>query len=956
MRSQSSVLTLLFLAFCLSFPLLSSASEMVSEDQAVFVETQGSKTGDTIGGDDIIVENNTTFQNCQLAIAQNGDIYMVTQGPSSSLQIYRSQDGGDSYLVWGYLDESANLVNPVLAVCDGHENRLYLAYEYADGGFHEIRLRYAPLDQSWAVWSTEKTVFSSSGINFSAPDICSNDDYFASYGLFVVATGQDLWGRDIWYSQSLDYGETWLAKVAIGPLGLSDRYYDNPDVAVGLGGWVHVAWEYGFFADTYDTSLRYRRCLFNDAGDIANWEPIRSLSLLNNGIDEVEPQMAADAFGQNIVVVCRRMEKTQSGSYWIYSPGVVVSYDRGISFESLTVIDGALNFVMDLQQQPYVNALYLAGFHNNRFGFQRSTFTDPTSWQPLEIFTNEDNVPSSVRNCGLAFDASRENQVAMAWIQGLDGISGQNLVFDADWRSGPGYPNLEDGFPIDLAVSFSSSPTLVDLDGGGDLEIVFSNGSSSIEAIDHEGHSLPGWPVTLGETVSDGPIAVGDLVGYGEMCVVAGTNAGQVVAFNSGGNLLPGFPRTIQSGKPTYVSIGNLGGHYKGTIVAGSGTRLEFLNFKGELVAGSYGYTLNTGDIKFPPAIGDLDNDGIREIIFTTDHQVTFKRMREPSRYRQITTASTYTGAPTLGDLDLDGNLEVAMARSNGSISVVKNDGSTLPGFPYYSSSSSDLTSVSWADISGTYEPELAFAANDYLMEALFHDGSSLSGYPVDVSGTWFFHHPPLMGRIGGASASILGATSLGYLYAWSNQGHNVPGWPRRKLEYFPQTMAMGDLDNDNSLEIVVISQGLLSVFDVNSPPSAGSSAWPMEGFNARHTGCFHCPEADLSAVDPLDPQESATGSRFHFAPPVPNPASGPVDFRFEVAGESVARLEVFDVRGHRVRTVLKAEVSAGGHQISWDGRAEGGRALGSGVYFARLRVRGPQGSEDQVRKVFLIR
>jgi flagellar hook assembly protein FlgD len=49
--------------------------------------------------------------------------------------------------------------------------------------------------------------------------------------------------------------------------------------------------------------------------------------------------------------------------------------------------------------------------------------------------------------------------------------------------------------------------------------------------------------------------------------------------------------------------------------------------------------------------------------------------------------------------------------------------------------------------------------------------------------------------------------------------------------------------------------------------------------------------------------------------------------------------LSVFDVAGRRVRTLVDGWMRAGPHSSRWDGRDDGGRAVASGVYFARLEA-----------------
>lgn len=62
--------------------------------------------------------------------------------------------------------------------------------------------------------------------------------------------------------------------------------------------------------------------------------------------------------------------------------------------------------------------------------------------------------------------------------------------------------------------------------------------------------------------------------------------------------------------------------------------------------------------------------------------------------------------------------------------------------------------------------------------------------------------------------------------------------------------------------------------------------------------------------------------------------------------------LAVYDVRGHRVRTVFEGSMSPGTHTMWWDGRDGEGREAGPGVYFLRLR----SGSREHALRVVRLR
>jgi flagellar hook assembly protein FlgD len=67
-------------------------------------------------------------------------------------------------------------------------------------------------------------------------------------------------------------------------------------------------------------------------------------------------------------------------------------------------------------------------------------------------------------------------------------------------------------------------------------------------------------------------------------------------------------------------------------------------------------------------------------------------------------------------------------------------------------------------------------------------------------------------------------------------------------------------------------------------------------------------------------------------------------------------QLDVYDLRGSRVRSVFREELAAGNHTIQWNGRDNNDQLLASGTYFATLNVRGPGLAHQLSRKVNLLR
>jgi len=83
-----------------------------------------------------------------------------------------------------------------------------------------------------------------------------------------------------------------------------------------------------------------------------------------------------------------------------------------------------------------------------------------------------------------------------------------------------------------------------------------------------------------------------------------------------------------------------------------------------------------------------------------------------------------------------------------------------------------------------------------------------------------------------------------------------------------------------------------------------------------------------------------------------PNPFNPQTEIRFTVHRAGTGSLLVFDVRGQRVRTLLRGRLETGPHAVTWNGRADDGSEVPSGVYFYQLRLNG----ECSVRKMMLVR
>jgi len=72
-----------------------------------------------------------------------------------------------------------------------------------------------------------------------------------------------------------------------------------------------------------------------------------------------------------------------------------------------------------------------------------------------------------------------------------------------------------------------------------------------------------------------------------------------------------------------------------------------------------------------------------------------------------------------------------------------------------------------------------------------------------------------------------------------------------------------------------------------------------------------------------------------------PNPFNPMTKISFDLPRSTKVALEVFDLRGRKVQTLVSENLGAGRHAVIWNGTDSGGRQVSSGTYFYRLQADG---------------
>jgi len=88
-----------------------------------------------------------------------------------------------------------------------------------------------------------------------------------------------------------------------------------------------------------------------------------------------------------------------------------------------------------------------------------------------------------------------------------------------------------------------------------------------------------------------------------------------------------------------------------------------------------------------------------------------------------------------------------------------------------------------------------------------------------------------------------------------------------------------------------------------------------------------------------------------------PNPFNPSTNIKFSLKAESKVSLDIYNIRGQRVKTLVDDEMQAGYHSVVWNGTDQSGKHVSSGVYFTKFgTAEEDNGKYTSVKKIILLK
>jgi hypothetical protein len=190
-------------------------------------------------------------------------------------------------------------------------------------------------------------------------------------------------------------------------------------------------------------------------------------------------------------------------------------------------------------------------------------------------------------------------------------------------------------------------------------------------------------------------------------------------------------------------------------------------------------------------------------------------------RHRFRPTADAVISSPLVWDLNGDGMREIAVGSWDGYLYMLDSGLKDLPGWPKWSRKGF-FSSPALADLDGDGEPEIVVGSEAGKIYGWHRDGRAAEGFPVDL-GYRIWASPTVL-ECGQTAAVCMAIGGKGQMYLLDASGRTVEGWPQ-PIQGWPDATAAAAEAGEQGMGIVAVT-----TLTPGDPSRGWIYAWTEDG------------------------------------------------------------------------------------------------------------------------------